>query len=225
MPSNPGCSGGFLLFVVPAGFTTALPVAFVAAPSASLCENPGLNGSHGNEYSVTPTTLTPEKPDDNVCPPKRRNGGVMKRKRITFVYLALLCFTFLDARSVKADPLELTGKDWMAYDGTIRGEFVLGYLNGLEQVLSMVGWSMRSRPTVNVTPQVISEALYKKLVQEPELRSGPLRESLWTVADNYIIITDRAGSALPNWQKLITASDCADVILRLMQPAKAENSF
>jgi hypothetical protein len=169
--------------------------------------------------------LTPEKPGDNVCPRIQKWGVPMKRKKITFVCLALLCLTFLDARQVKADPLELTGKDWMAYDGTIRGEFVLGYLNGIEQILSIVGWSMRSRPTVNVTPQVLSEALYKKLVQEPELRSGPLRESLWTVADNYIIITDRAGSALPNWQKLITASDCADVILRLMQPAKAENSF
>jgi hypothetical protein len=149
----------------------------------------------------------------------------MNRKKITFVCLALLCLTFLDARSVKADSLELTGKQWMSYNGAARQEFVLGYLNGIEQVLSIVGWSMRSRPKVNVTPQVLSEALYKKLIQEPELRGGPLRESLWLIADNYIIITDRAGSALPNWQKLITASDCAEVILKLMQPAKAENSF
>ncbi len=84
---------------------------------------------------------------------------------------------------------------------------------------------MRSRPAVTLTPQVISDALYKKLVQEPELRSGPLREALWNVADDYIIITDRAGSALPNWQKLITISDCAEVIVKLMQQEKAANSF
>ena len=149
----------------------------------------------------------------------------MNRKKITFVCLALLCLTFLDARPVKAAPLELTGKEWMSYNGAARQEFVLGYLNGIEQVLSIVGWSMRSRPKVTLTPQVLSEALYKKLIQEPELRSGPLRESLWLIADNYIIITDRAGSALPNWQKLITASDCAEVILRLMQPEKSESSF
>ncbi len=149
----------------------------------------------------------------------------MKRKKITFVCFALLSLTFLAAGPAKADSLELTGKEWMSYNRAARQEFVLGYLNGIEQVLSVVGWSMRSRPKVNVTPQVLSEALYKKLVQEPELRSGPLRESLWTVADSYIVITDRAGSALPNWQKLITASDCAEVILKLMQPAKAENSF
>jgi hypothetical protein len=101
----------------------------------------------------------------------------------------------------------------------------LGYLNGIEQVLSIVGWSMRSRPNVTVTPQTVSDALYKKLVQEPELRSGPLRESLWKIADDYVIITDRAGSALPNWQKLITISDCAEVIVKLMQQQKAENSF
>src|ERR1051326_7433292 len=34
-------------------------------PSASLCENPGLNGSPDNEYSVTLMALTPEKPGDN----------------------------------------------------------------------------------------------------------------------------------------------------------------
>src|SRR5690349_7388793 len=106
----------------------------------------------------------------------------MKVKKITFVCLALLCLTFFDARSIKAAPLELTGKEWMSYNGAARQEFVLGYLNGIEQILSIVGWSMRSRPKVTLTPQVLSEALYKKLVQEPELRSGPLRESLWMVA-------------------------------------------
>ncbi|HKA32853.1 MAG TPA: hypothetical protein VKH64_06545 [Candidatus Binatia bacterium] len=151
----------------------------------------------------------------------------MKMKKTAIVCLALLCLTFLHSRPVKAAPLELTGKEWMSYNGAARQEFILGYLNGIEQILSVVGWSMRSRPQVNVTPQVISEALYKKLVQEPELRSGPLRESLWNVADNFIIITDRAGSALPSWQKLITASDCAEVILRLIpqdKQDKAENS-
>jgi hypothetical protein len=149
----------------------------------------------------------------------------MKLKNCAIVCFVLLCFTFLEARPVKAGSLELTGKEWMGYTGAARGEFVLGYLNGIEQMLSIVGWSMRGRPKVNVTPQLISEALYKKLVQEPELRSGPLRESLWTVADNYIIITDRSGSALPNWQKLITASDCAEVILKLLQQDKVESSF
>ena len=165
-----------------------------------------------------------ERPDDNLRPRILKWGAPMKMKKTTFVCFALLCITFLEARSVKAAPLELTGKEWMSYNGAARQEFVLGYLNGIEQILSIVGWSMRSRPKINLTPQVISEALYKKLLQEPELRSGPLRESLWNVADNYIIITDRAGSALPSWQKLITASDCAEVILKLMQQDKVENS-
>lgn len=152
-------------------------------------------------------------------------GEPMKRKKTAVVCLALLCLTFLAAGPVKAAPLELTGKEWMSYNGAARQEFVLGYLNGIEQVLSIVGWSMRSRPNVTVTPQAVSDALYKKLIQEPELRSGPLRESLWKIADDYVVITDRAGSALPNWQKLITISDCAEVIVKLMQQQKAENSF
>jgi hypothetical protein len=188
-------------------------------------KTPSLKGSHDNEYSVTPTILTPERPGDNLRPRMLNLGVPMKTKKCTIVCFVLLCFTLLEARSVKADSLELTGKEWMSYTGATRGEFVLGYLNGIEQILSIVGWSMRGRPKVNVTPQAISEALYKKLTQEPELRSGPLRESLWMVADNYIIITDRAGSALPSWQKLITASDCAEVILKLMQQDKAESSF
>ena len=100
--------------------------------------------------------------------------------------------------------------------------FVLGYVNGLEQLLSHYNFQIRSAAGKTFDAHVLDEALYKKLVNEPELRSGPVRETLMGILNDYAVLTDRVGNNLPSWQKLMSTSECAE-LMKVFLP-KARNS-
>lgn len=132
--------------------------------------------------------------------------------KTTATVFFLLVLTY---QAASADPLELSSKEWMSFDPVQRAAFVTGFMNGVEEIFSLHGWQIRSRPDVNISPVIITELLYRRLVQQPELRGGPVRESLWKVIDENLIVTDRTGASLPQWQSLMTASDCAQLILQM----------
>jgi hypothetical protein len=120
---------------------------------------------------------------------------------------------------------ETTGKDWMGSAKILRQVFVLGYVTGLEQLFSSFNWQLRSAAGKDFNAETLSEDLYKKLLNEPELRSGPVRESLMQVLSNYVVVTDRLGNEIPSWQRLMSTSDCAELIKRLNQAQPAKPSF
>ena len=135
---------------------------------------------------------------------------------------ALLAWTsFASAQTMT----EVTGRQWMASDKDAREIFVLGYVNGLEQLLSHYNFQIRSGSGKTFDAHVLDDALYKKLLNEPELRSGPVREILMIILNDYAVITDRVGNNLPSWQKLMSTSECAELMKLLYEKQKSRMGF
>ncbi len=68
------------------------------------------------------------------------------------------------ASSVSAQTMtEITGRQWMASDKSIREIFVLGYVNGLEQLLSSYNFQIRSGVNKNFDAHVLEEASYVRI--------------------------------------------------------------
>ena len=120
---------------------------------------------------------------------------------------------------------EISGRQWMASEQDVREIFVLGYVNGLEQLLSHYNFQIRSTAGNPFDAHVLDEALYKRLLNEPELRSGPVRETLMSVLNDYAVLTDRVGNNLPSWQKLMSTSECAELMKVLYEKQKSRMGF
>lgn len=120
---------------------------------------------------------------------------------------------------------EVTGRQWMASEKDAREIFVLGYVNGLEQLLSHYNFQIRSGSGKTFDAHVLDDALYKKLLNEPELRSGPVRETLMIILNDYAVLTDKVGNNLPSWQKLMSTSECAELIKLLYENQKSRMGF
>ena len=116
--------------------------------------------------------------------------------KIRNLILSAALLTWASAASAQT-MTEITGRQWMASDKDVREIFVLGYVNGLEQLLSHYNFQIRSGVGKSFDAHVLDEALYKKLHNEPELRSGPVRETLMSVLNDYAVLTDRVGNNLP----------------------------
>jgi hypothetical protein len=145
----------------------------------------------------------------------------MKIRNLT---LSLAFLTW--ASTVSAQTMtEITGREWMASEKDIREVFVLGYVSGLEQLLSHYDFQIRSGAGKSFDAHVLDEALYKKLLNEPELRNGPVRETLMSVLNDYAVLTDRVGNNLPSWQKLMSTSECAELIKMLYDSQKSRMGF
>ena len=142
--------------------------------------------------------------------------------RILILFTALLAW----ASSASGETMtEVTGRQWMASDKDVREIFVLGYVNGLEQLLSIYNFQIRSRNAKTFDVHVLDEALYKKLLAEPELRSGPVRETLMIILNDYAVLTDQVGNRLPSWQKLMSTSDCAELMKVVYENQQARMGF
>ena len=120
---------------------------------------------------------------------------------------------------------EISGRQWMSSEKDVREIFVLGYVNGLEQLLSHYDFQIRSGKGKHFDAHVLDEALYKKLLNEPELRNGPVRQILLTVLNDYAVLTDKAGNNLPSWQKLMSTSECAELMKTLYDNQKSKMGF
>ncbi len=145
----------------------------------------------------------------------------MKIRNLT---LSLAFLTWTSAVSAQT-MTEITGREWMASEKDIREVFVLGYVSGLEQLLSHYDFQIRSGAGKSFDAHVLDEALYKKLLNEPELRNGPVRETLMSVLNDYAVLTDRVGNNLPSWQKLMSTSECAELMKILYDNQKSRMGF
>ena len=144
--------------------------------------------------------------------------------KIRNLILSAALLTWASAASAQT-MTEITGRQWMASDKDAREIFVLGYVNGLEQLLSHYDFQIRSGVGKYFDAHVLDEALYKKLLNEPELRNGPVRETLMSVLNDYAVLTDRVGNNLPSWQKLMSTSECAELMKTLYENQKSKMGF
>ena len=145
----------------------------------------------------------------------------MKIRSFIFSAVFLVWVTSASAQTMT----DITGKQWMASERAIREIFVLGYVNGLEQLLSSYNFQIRSGVGKDFDAQVLDEAMYKKLIREPELRNGPVREILMSVLNDYAVLTDKVGNSLPAWQKLMSTSECAELMKVLYENQKSKMGF
>ena len=145
----------------------------------------------------------------------------MKTQNLILSFIFLMWASSASAQSMT----EITGRQWMASDKEVREIFVLGYVNGLEQLLSHYNFQIRSGSGKTFDAHVLDEALYKKLLKEPELRNGPVRETLMSILNDYAVLTDRVGNNLPSWQKLMSTSECAELIKVLYERQKSRMGF
>jgi hypothetical protein len=145
----------------------------------------------------------------------------MKIRSFIFSAVFLVWVTSASAQTMT----DITGKQWMASEKAIREIFVLGYVNGLEQLLSSYNFQIRSGVGKDFDAQVLDEAIYKKLIREPELRNGPVREILMSVLNDYAVLTDKVGNSLPAWQKLMSTSECAELMKVLYENQKSKMGF
>jgi hypothetical protein len=144
--------------------------------------------------------------------------------KISSLILSAALLTWVSSASAQT-MTEITGRQWMASDKDVREIFVLGYVNGLEQLLSHYNFQIRSGKGKYFDAHVLDEALYKKLLNEPELRNGPVREILLSVLNDYAVLTDRVGNNLPSWQKLMSTSECAELVKALYEKQKSKMGF
>jgi hypothetical protein len=151
-------------------------------------------------------------------------GRTEERMKIRNLILSIALLTWASSASAQT-MTEITGRQWMASDKDVREIFVLGYVNGLEQLLSHYNFQIRSGAGKTFDAHVLDEALYKKLVNEPELRSGPVRETLMSILNDYAVLTDRVGNNLPSWQKLMSTSECAELMKVLYENQKSRMGF
>jgi hypothetical protein len=115
-----------------------------------------------------------------------------------------------------AQQQHLTAADWMAADPTSRGIYVMGYIDGIEEMLIAHGIEVRAPTGTYVSPQLLSEAMYNKLLREPELRQGAAQTILMQVAGSVLMVSDRNGQAIPKSERLMTTSECAELIVKSM---------
>ena len=144
--------------------------------------------------------------------------------KIRNLILSAALLTWASAASAQT-MTEITGRQWMASDKDVREIFVLGYVNGLEQLLSHYDFQIRSGVGKYFDAHVLDEALYKKLLNEPELINGPVRGILMSVLNDYAVLTDRVGNNLPSWQKLMSTSECAELMKTLYENQKSRMGF
>jgi hypothetical protein len=147
-------------------------------------------------------------------------------ERMKIKQLILLASLLLWTSSASAQTItEITGRQWMASDKDVREIFILGYVNGLDELLSQFDFQIRSGVGKTFDAHILDEALYKKLINEPELRSGPVRDILMSILNDYAVLTDRAGNNLPSWQKLMSTSECAELMKVLYENQKSRMGF
>jgi hypothetical protein len=133
----------------------------------------------------------------------------IKYRLLSLTVVFLLCVTLFCAAGWAAEP---TARDWMESTSTERSLFILGYVQGLKEFLSLFRWELREKRGRISSADTLNNALYRRLLDEPELRAGPIRAILFRLLDDFYVITDQAGDRIASWEKLLSTSDCADIL-------------
>ncbi len=73
-----------------------------------------------------------------------------------------------------------------------RSSFIFGFLAGLDHVYNSTGLIVTlTRP---LSAKEIADEVYRSLLDQPELRTGPIDEIILNALDHVLYITDKTGS-------------------------------
>ena len=97
------------------------------------------------------------------------------------------------------DLTDATARDWMSMNRTNRVVYVAGFLNGARSLLKVFEMDMRGKDG-SITIDDLEEQLYRRLVNEPELRNGRISDILYGMIDRLMVLTDKEGHALDSKQ-------------------------
>ena len=76
----------------------------------------------------------------------------------------------------EASAQEMLARSWMQFDATSRAVYVRGVMDGIDLTVKYLGFELRAATDRGITYQEMSEIVYRKLIREPELRSGSIQE-------------------------------------------------
>lgn len=113
--------------------------------------------------------------------------------------ISLIWFVFACALSVPSkghgafilNADDVQAKKWMELTPHNRASFVFGFLAGLDHVYNAQGLVVTlKRP---LSAQELSAEVYKSLLDQPELRTGPIDEIILNALDNLLSVTNKSG--------------------------------
>ncbi|WP_454061517.1 hypothetical protein [Candidatus Nitrospira salsa] len=117
----------------------------------------------------------------------------------TIRMISLIWFVFACALSVPSEGHgafilnadDVQAKKWMELTPQNRASFVFGFLAGLDHVYNAQGLVVTlKRP---LSAQELSAEVYKSLLDQPELRTGPIDEIILNALDNLLSVTNKSG--------------------------------
>ncbi|WP_447968134.1 hypothetical protein [Nitrospira sp. M1] len=123
--------------------------------------------------------------------------------------ISLLCFLFTITLSVSAqgqDSFILNADDtqakkWMELSTQNRASFVFGFLAGLDHVYNAQDLVVTlKRP---LSAQELSSEVYKSLLDQPELRNGPIDEIILHALQDILSVSTKSGSPVGQELKAI----------------------
>ncbi len=110
---------------------------------------------------------------------------------ITIMFLMLWAVPSKSQGTFILNADDTQAKKWMELQPDIRSSFVLGFLAGLDYVYNSTGLTV----TLNraLSAKELSAHVYKSLLDQPELRAGPIDEIILNALDHVLTITDKSG--------------------------------
>ncbi len=103
---------------------------------------------------------------------------------------------------VNADDIQ--ADRWMKLPTQNRSSFVMGFLAGLDHVYNAQGLVVTLKRSLSA--QELSRQVYKSLLDQPELRTGPIDEIILNALNNVLYITDRSGRQVDSGLKEVNHS-------------------
>ena len=86
---------------------------------------------------------------------------------------------------------QTTGRSWMQLPEGERALYVLGCFEGTQALMRTAGFEYRSLEAMSAAD--VSAIVYRKLLAEPELRSGPMPDIIGNALAPYVVLTDPQG--------------------------------
>ena len=100
---------------------------------------------------------------------------------------------------------DIEARRWMSLSPEGRASFVFGFLAGLDHVYESTGLVVTFTSPLSV--KELSQKVYNSLVEQPELRSGPIDQIILSALDHVISIKNKSGSRVsPGLKEISTES-------------------
>jgi hypothetical protein len=91
---------------------------------------------------------------------------------------------------------DITASEWMELPETSRAMYVIGVLDGVDVVARRFGGGLRQVGDPGgrlLSYHEFADIVYRKLRDEPQLRSGNAAEAVFNALHGQFVLTDRAG--------------------------------